>query len=638
MGSTGRIVIDDVSPCSVHGYAAKAIVAEPFEATATIFRDGNGIGRARLRWRLRETVEWSSVSMDRRGDDRFHGSFVPDAVGAHEFVIEAWTSRFDTWRRDLRAKFGADEPIESELLEGALLLDDFVPSLDAQAARRVADAATTLRSTTCALSVRLDAGLDDAVAEVLRDVVDADDLTQSTVVPIAVEPTVARVGSWYEFFPRSEGGFANGAADRLDAVAAMRFDVVYLPPIHPIGRTNRKGRGNSLTAGPDDPGSPWAIGAAEGGHTAMHPDLGSFDDFDRFVRRADELDLRIALDYALQCSPDHPWVRDHPEWFHRLPDGSIRYAENPPKKYEDIHPINFWPAEEHRMPLWEACRDVLTFWIDRGVSIFRVDNPHTKPVAFWEWLIPEIRSEHPEVVLLAEAFTVPTMMYKLGAVGFSQGYTYFTWRDDAADMREYVEELSRGPHASWFRPNFWPNTPDILGGPLREGSPAAFRMRAVLAALLSPSWGIYSGFELCENRPQSPDNEEYHDSEKYRVMSRDWSDPDSLAPFITRLNEIRRQFVEGIPLSTVTFHETDHPSLLAWSYRQDEQRLLVVVNFDLDEPSEGTIRIDLEALGLDGGADFEVTDQLTAEAWTWRGADNYVRLDPTERVAHVFSI
>ena len=639
MGSTGRIVVDDVRPSSRSGYAVKALEGRPVEVSATLFRDGTGVMFGRVVWRARGDDDWTVSPMAPLGGDRFSVAFTPTQVGLHEFRVEAWTSRYETWRRDVRAKFDAGEEVESELLEGAQLLDELAEGVEHDRDReRLQDAARTLRSDECALRVRLDAGLDDAVSELLRAVVDDHDRTEAPPVAFAVERERAAVGSWYEFFPRSEGGFGGGAERRLEAIAEMGFDVVYLPPVHPIGRTNRKGRGNTLVAGPDDPGSPWAIGAAEGGHTAVHPELGTIDQFDAFVERAGDLGLEVALDYALQCSPDHPWVRDHPEWFHHLPDGSIRYAENPPKKYQDIHPVNFWPAEEHRAALWDACRDILTFWIDHGVSIFRVDNPHTKPVAFWDWLIPEIRAEHPDVVLLAEAFTVPTMMYKLGEVGFSQGYTYFTWRDTAREMRDYVEELARAPQAEQFRPNFWPNTPDILAGVLRDGPREAFELRAVLAALLSPSWGVYSGFELCENRPQSPENEEYHDSEKYRIISRDWSTHGSLAPLLTKLNQVRHEHWCTRDLSSIVFHHTDHEAILAWSYRDGEDRLLVIAGFDVGATTEGTVHLDLGALGLDESRPFVVRDELTGESWEWHGSSNYVRFDAGERIAHVFSI
>jgi starch synthase (maltosyl-transferring) len=640
MGVTGRIVIDRIAPPVAGAAPAKAIVGRAVPVAATVFRDGHGLLRVRSRWRGPSGGEWQTAPMVPGFDDRYDGSFVPTTIGRHEVVVDAWTDRFETWRRELRVRLTTGEGVEPELLEGAAIIDRLANRAAEDDRERLADAASTLRSTTCALHVRLDAGLDDVVARALQDVVDPWDFTESAPREIWVERERAAVGAWYEFFPRSEGGFAGGAIERLDAIAEMGFDVVYLPPIHPIGVDDRKGRGNTLTPTGDDPGSPWAIGSDAGGHTTLDPNLGTLADFDRFVERAAELGLEVALDYALQCSPDHPWVRDHPDWFHHLPDGSIRHAENPPKKYQDIVPIDFWPAAAERAKLWDACRDVLEFWIARGVRIFRVDNPHTKPVAFWEWLIPEVWSDHPEVVFLSEAFTAPPMMYKLAEVGFSQSYTYFTWRESARELREYVEELAHGPHAATFRPNFWPNTPDILAGVLRHGTPAAFRIRAVLAALLSPSWGIYSGYELCENQPASPDNEEYHDSEKYRLIRRDWSQADSLAPFIAELNRVRHEHPSCGRLDTTIFHDTEDPDVLAWSKHDPASgdQLLVVVTLDPIEPKATMLRLDLRALGLDDGESFDVTDELTGEHWTWFGWHNYVRLDPGERVAHVFRV
>jgi starch synthase (maltosyl-transferring) len=382
-------------------------------------------------------------------------------------------------------------------------------------------------------------------------------------------------------------------------------------------------------------GSPWAIGSSEGGHLAIEPSLGTDADFDRFVARARELGMEVALDYALQCSPDHPWVAEHPEWFRRRPDGTIRYAENPPKRYQDIYPLEFWPPEPHRTELWTACREVLEHWIARGVRVFRVDNPHTKAVAFWEWVIPAIWSRTPDVVFLAEAFTRPAMMHRLAELGFSQSYTYFTWRDEPWEVREYLEELVRGPDSQTFRPNFWPTTPDILAGPLRGGNRAAFQLRAVLAALTVPSWGVYSGYELMENVPASPDNEEFADSEKYRVVERDWSEPGSLAPFITMLNETRRSEPAFADLHDLTFHHSENDRILAWS----KGRVLVVANFDTERAQETTVWVDLGALGLGGDASYRMVDLLDGgTAYEWQGSGNYVRLDPSRQVAHAFRV
>jgi starch synthase (maltosyl-transferring) len=421
----------------------------------------------------------------------------------------------------------------------------------------------------------------------------------------------------------------------------MGFDVVYLPPVHPIGRSHRKGRNNTLDPGPDDPGSPWAIGSPEGGHTAIERSLGTFEDFDNFVATTRDLGMEVALDYALQCSPDHPWVTEHPEWFHHRPDGSIRYAENPPKKYQDIFPINFWPAEPGaREALWQACKDIVDFWIGHGVRIFRVDNPHTKPLAFWEWLIPAIQAEHPDVLFLAEAFTRPKMMAKLAEVGFSQSYTYFTWRTTKYELREYLEEICLGPKADFMRPNFWPNTPDILSGPLRNGPPSAFAVRLALAATMVPSYGIYSGYELCENEPASPANEEYLYSEKYEIKHRDWHQPGTLRPYVTRLNEIRRRHPAFAELRNIWFHHSNNDQILAYSKRTDDRSdvMLMVVNLDPHNPQADTLWLDLDELGMPADRPFLAHDELTGETYTWEGAAPYVFLHPSRQPAHLLHL
>lgn len=468
------------------------------------------------------------------------------------------------------------------------------------------------------------------------------DLTASAPVPLWVERERAAVGAWYELFPRSFGGL-RGAASQVPRVSDMGFDVVYLPPVHPIGHSYRKGKNNSLVAEEGDPGSPWAIGSEEGGHTSIHPDLGDYDDFDFLVRTAAAHGMEVALDYALQCSPDHPWVREHPEWFHHRPDGTIAYAENPPKKYQDIFPLNFWPsAEADRVALWEACKGIIDFWADRGIRIFRVDNPHTKPFAFWEWLVNALRHERPDLVLLAEAFTRPKVMARLAEIGFSQSYTYFTWRVSQygpEGLRTYMEELAHGRLADYMRPNFWPNTPDILSGPLRGGPPSAFALRYVLAATLSPSYGVYSGYELCENIPASPDNEEYLGSEKFEIKERDFSRPGSLVPLFGTVNAIRRKHPAFASLRNIHFHGSDNPNVMAYSKASGDGTdvVLVVVTLDPHATQEATLDLDLVALGLSPDELFEVYDELSAESYTW-GPRPYVKFDPWRRVAHVLDV
>jgi starch synthase (maltosyl-transferring) len=597
----GRIIIDDVRPRTPTGaYPAKAVVGEAVPVSADIFRDGHDILAARVRWRPvgEKRAPWQVAPMTVVGNDRWSAVIEPTTVGMHAFVVEAWTDRHATLARNLELKLAAGQPVDVEEAELALLGDDAGPK-------------------------------------------GAIDLTASRPFRIWVDRERALVGAWYELFPRSEGGF-KGTLERLPAVAAMGFDVLYLPPVHPIGRTERKGRDNTLGAGLDDPGSPWAIGAEEGGHTSIHPDLGTLKDFRDLVSGARRRGMEIALDYALQCSPDHPWVTEHPEWFFHRPDGSIAFAENPPKKYQDIYPLNFWPAADaDRQALWDACKGILDYWLQQGVSIFRVDNPHTKPMAFWEWLVPAVLAEHPDALFLAEAFTRPKVMAKLAEIGFTQSYTYFTWRTaqyGEEGLRTYMEELAHGPKADFMRPNFWTNTPDILSGPLRHGGPAAFRLRLLLAAGLSPAYGVYSGYELYENEPASETNEEYLHSEKYEIKARDWDRADSLAPFITAINQIRRRHPALSRLRCLRFHHSNNEAIMAWSKRSDDGSdvVLVVANLDPDHAQEATLWLDLEALEMT--PPLTVTDELSGQTFTWPASTAYVRLDPWYEPGHVFHV
>jgi starch synthase (maltosyl-transferring) len=647
--SLARITIENLTPVTpTRRFPAKSVVGDKVTITADIYADGHDRLAARLRWRPKSDRRWRISPLRELHEDVWSGKVEPDVVGAHDVVVEAWRDRFATWRHDIEIKVGVGDDVTLELEEGARLLEKLAKGVDKALRPRVFDAVEGLRRDTCSLHVRLNAGLDDQVADLVAGVPDADVTT--VALPLWVDRPRAEFGAWYELFPRSEGGLAK-ATERLEAVAAMGFDIVYLPPIHPIGTTARKGPDNTLVAGPDDPGSPWGIGSPEGGHTAVHPDLGTLEDLHRFCAEAAEHGMEVALDYALQCSPDHPWVSEHPEWFHQRPDGSIRYAENPPKKYQDIFPINFWPAREpDRAALWDACLDVLRHWIAQGIRVFRVDNPHTKPMAFWAWVIGEVHRDHPDVLFLSEAFTRPRVMAKLAEVGFTQSYTYFTWRDTAAEMREYVEELAYGPASSYMRPNFWPNTPDILPDSLWDQPPAAFRARLVLAATLVPSYGIYNGFELYENeRLDGAANTEYLHSEKYEIRERDWDRPDSLAPYIAKVNEARRRHPAMRRLRNIRFHHSDNGNILVWSkghaHDSDDGRsghgdlVLVVVNFDPHNAQETVLGLDLGAMGLPAGGRYFAHDELTGETYTWDGPNPYVRLDPvTGQVAHILSL
>ncbi|MEW2519096.1 alpha-1,4-glucan--maltose-1-phosphate maltosyltransferase [Actinacidiphila alni] len=648
----GRIPVVDVRPLVDCGRRpAKAVVGETFEVTATVFREGHDAVAANvvLRDPAGRSGPWTPMRELEPGTDRWGAFVTPTAEGRWTYTVEAWSDPVATWRHTAGIKIPADIDTELVLAEGALLHERAaagVPKNDGRAG--VLAAVDALRDTSRTPAARHAAALADEVVAVLDRYPLRELVSASKPLPVHVERERALFGSWYELFPRSEGavveegapprsGTFRTAAERLPAVAAMGFDVVYLPPIHPIGTAFRKGRNNTLTPGPDDVGSPWAIGSPEGGHDAVHPDLGTLEDFDHFVRRAGELRMEVALDFALQCSPDHPWVAKHPEWFAHRADGTIAYAENPPKKYQDIYPIAF--DEDFAGIVRETLR-VLRHWMAHGVRIFRVDNPHTKPVVFWEKVIADINRTDPDVIFLAEAFTRPAMMATLGRIGFQQSYTYFTWRNDKQELADYVTELS-GEAAAYMRPNFFVNTPDILHAYLQHGGRPAFEARAVLAATLSPTWGVYAGFELCEGTPAKPDSEEYLDSEKYELRPRDWAAAEaegrSLAPLITTLNRLRRRHPALRQLRDITFHPVDNDSMLAYSKRSGDDVVLVVVNLDPFHTQEATVSLNMPALGLSWHESYPVRDELTGDTYHW-GRDNYVRLEPGRAPAHVLSL
>ncbi|MCA1838934.1 MAG: alpha-1,4-glucan--maltose-1-phosphate maltosyltransferase [Actinomycetota bacterium] len=632
-----RIVIEAIRPSTPdRKHPAKASVSRGLHVSADIYREGHDVLWAAVRHRPAGSRRWTEVSMQEAQSDHWEASILAGSVGKHEFEIQAATDLFATWRKNVSAKFSDDQHIDVELSEGAILLESHLKHLDKRYQLAVREAIEDMRDTKARYAARFEAAMSVEVMAAFTARPLLADLTTSERLTLWVDRERAAFGSWYEFFPRSEGGL-QGATKRLRAIADMGFDVVYLPPIHPIGKTDRKGRNNSLKAGPSDPGSPWAIGSEEGGHTDIDPSLGTIQDFDRMVEEARSLGMEIALDYALQCSRDHPWLKEHPKWFNHRPDGSIKYAENPPKKYQDIYPMNFWP-EEGREDLWNACRQILEYWISHGVQIFRVDNPHTKPLAFWEWLICGVKNDHPDVLFLSEAFTRPRMMAKLAEVGFSQSYTYFTWRTNKHELTEYATELAYGPTSDFFRPNLWPNTPDILSGVLRNGNVSAFKSRLVLAATLSPNYGIYSGYELLENAPMSHDNEEYMSSEKYEIKTRDWDAPTSIAPLVTLMNDIRRRHQALQELSNIHFHWADDANIIVYSKTSGSDVMLMVVNLDPLAAHESTLWLDLDALGLPPDLAFEVLDEVTGHSFVWRGPAPYVRLDPAVEPAHVFHV
>ncbi|MFJ5518678.1 alpha-1,4-glucan--maltose-1-phosphate maltosyltransferase [Streptomyces griseoluteus] len=640
----GRVPVRDVRPAVECGRRpAKAVAGETFQVTATVFREGHDAVGANvvLRDPQGRRGPWTPMRELAPGSDVWGADVTPDVTGRWTYRVEAWSDPLATWRHAAGIKIPAGIDTGLVLEEGAELYERAAAGAPKGPERDlVLAAAHALGDDNLSVNHRLKDALGPEVAGVLARYPLRDLVTASDPMPLLVERERALYGSWYEFFPRSEGtveqphGTFRTAEKRLEAVAEMGFDVVYLPPIHPIGTTHRKGRNNTLTATPDDVGVPWAIGSPEGGHDAVHPALGTLEDFDHFVGRARELGLEVALDFALQCSPDHPWVEKHPQWFHHRPDGTIAYAENPPKKYQDIYPIAF-DADMDGL-VTETVR-VLRHWMEHGVRIFRVDNPHTKPVVFWERVIGEINRADPDVIFLAEAFTRPAMMHTLAQIGFQQSYTYFTWRNSKQELTEYLTELT-GESAAYMRPNFFANTPDILPGYLQHGGRPAFEIRAVLAATLSPAWGVYSGYELCENQALQPGGEEYRDSEKYQLKPRDWEaaarEGRTIAPLITRLNAIRRRHPALHRLRNLSFHRTDNDSVLAFSKRTGDDTVLVVVSLDPHHTQEATVSLDLPRLGLDWSDTLSVHDELTGETYHW-GRDNYVRLSPDRAPAHV---
>jgi starch synthase (maltosyl-transferring) len=637
-------------------HPAKAVPGETFEVSATVLREGHemlGAGVV-LRAPGGERQPLAPMREVTPGTDRYAAAVSPTGEGRWSFLVEAWGDPIAHWRHDAGIKVPRGQDVELMLAEGAILFGRAARSPLRSPADRAVLAAVAQRLTDPAVPPwdRMAAAGAEDVNAILSATPLRELVTRSAAFPLVVHRERALFGAWYEFFPRSEGvsldpmgrrepigGTLASAAGRLGAIADMGFDVVYLPPIHPIGTTARKGRNNVLRAAPGDPGSPWAIGSPEGGHDAVHPGLGTLADFSAFVSRAKAVGLEVALDLALQTSPDHPWVSKHPEWFTFRADGTIAYAENPPKKYQDIYPLNFDRDPEG---LYQEVLRVVRHWMEHGVRIFRVDNPHTKPLQFWERLLAEVARTAPDVLFLAEAFTRPAMMHTLAKIGFHQSYTYFTWRNTAGELSDYLRELS-GPAAAYMRPNFFANTPDILSEYLQHAGPPAFKVRAVLAALLSPTWGIYSGYELCENSPLRPGSEEYLDSEKFAYRPRDWSqaekEPNGIAPFITRLNTIRKAHPALRWLRNLRFHHVDQPDLICFSKHseRDADTVLTVVNLDPYQPREATVWLDMTALGLGDQQRFAVRDELSGESHEW-GPANYVRLDPATAPAHIFTV
>jgi len=617
------------------------VTGETVRIEADIFSDGHDLLSAVVEHRPCGGA-WKEVPLSPMVNDRWSAEYTVDSEGPHEFKILAWVDHFRTWRSDLRKRADAGQDLSVEFQIGAAMVEEAASSAPSSLRAELAAFAGRIRAQSGA-DVRLSASLDERLAALMFAHAPRRHSVESAApFTIWVDRPRARFSAWYELFPRSTGhggkhGTLLDVIEQLDRVRSMGFDVLYLPPIHPIGRAFLKGKNNSLTSTPDDVGSPWAIGGAAGGHDAIHPQLGTLADFKKLVAEAHARGIEIALDLALQCSPDHPWVKQHPGWFRTRPDGTIQYAENPPKKYQDIYPFDF-ECDDWKN-LWNEILAVVIGWVEKGVKIFRVDNPHTKPFRLWQWLIAEVKRQHPDVLFLAEAFTRPKVMRRLAKLGFTQSYTYFAWRNDPAGIREYLTELTQTSAVDFFRPNAWPNTPDILTEYLQHGGRAAFVARAVLASTLCASWGVYGpAFELMEHVPAKPGSEEYLDSEKYQLRSWDYERPDSLAPLLATLNKARREHPALQQDRTLRFHPCDNPAIVAYTKRAGDDIILAVVNTDPHNTQWGTVDLDIRSLGLPDDRTYALRDLLTGANYTWQGWRNVVGLDPTTTPAHLFHI
>jgi starch synthase (maltosyl-transferring) len=640
--SAGPVVVEKIEPQLECGrFAIKRIVGQGVSVEADVFRDGHDTVAAALYVREPKATQWQHVAMEFLDNDRFTASFEIARPGPHEYTIEAWPAPFATWQEQVSKKRAAGQPLALEIDEGRALLAATIARATGSIREQLAAAIAPLDDLGDEDS-RVAVMLGEALAALVSRVPDRAAATRvSPPLRIDADRRAAQFAAWYELFPRSAGvepGKHGTFADverRLPDIRAMGFDVVYLPPIHPIGHAFRKGPNNSLDAGPDDVGSPWAIGNENGGHTAIEPALGTFDDFAHLVAAVRANGMEIALDYALQCSPDHPWIKEHPEWFSFRSDGTIKYAENPPKKYQDI--VNFNWSGPHRMSLWNALRDVVLFWSERGVATFRVDNPHTKPFAFWEWMIAEVRAKYPDTIFLAEAFTRPKVMNQLAKLGFAQSYTYFTWRDTKEELTEYLTELAETELAEFYRPSFWPNTPDILPPYLQTGGRPAFRIRLALAATLSSLYGIYSGYELCENAAL-PDREEYLDSEKYEIRVRDWNAPGNIKEDVTALNRIRRENPALQDWRNATFYRADDDEVIFYGKQSGDNILFIAINLDPFAARDPMLWLPTGDYGLADDEPYEIEELLGQTKHEWRGSSHRWRLDPQLNPAAIFRL
>jgi len=645
MDGRQRIIVARVSPEIDGGrFAIKRVVGETVIVEADVFADGHDQVACQILQR-QDGHELQTSPMKPLGNDRWRGEFTVTKLGSYCYTVEGWIDRFETWLRDLEKRISAGQDVSVDLLIGADLIERAAARAPREDAKVIQIWAQRLRENAGNESGAAIA-LDSELIKLVRHYPDRDLATRyDKQLPIIVEREKARFSTWYELFPRScspepgHHGTFRDCEEWLPYVASMGFDVLYLPPIHPIGKTFRKGKNNSLPAQSDEVGSPWAIGSSEGGHKSIHPELGTLKDFRRFLSKAADHGLEVALDIALQCSPDHPYVQEHPEWFSTRPDGTIQYAENPPKKYQDIYPFYFETPQWRE--LWQELKSVFLFWIEQGVRIFRVDNPHTKSLPFWEWVIGEIKNQHPDVLFLSEAFTRPNVMYRLAKLGFSQSYTYFTWRNTKQELTDYFNELTQAQVCDYLRPNLWPNTPDILPEFLQVGGRPSFMVRLILAATLGASYGIYGpAFELCENRSLGPGKEEYLNSEKYEVKHRDLNSNNSLKNLTSKLNRIRKENPALQSNHNLRFHETDNPSLLCYSKASDDLSsvIIVVVNLDCFHVQTGWLAIDLSSIGLDARHSFQVYDLLSEGRFLWQGSRNYVELVPESLPAHILRL
>ena len=643
-----RVTIDNVSPQINCGkFPIKRTVNEKVKVKADIFVDGHDKVKAALLYRKTKSgkeSKWIEIPMDFLGNDHWEGEFQADTVGNYEYTVQGWVDHFSTWQYGLNKKYEAKQDISVELLIGIEHLEKGLAHGSAAEKKKIKTAIDLIKSNKNEAKT-VSYALSDEISHLMAKLNDKEKVSNyHKNLPLKIESKLALFSAWYEFFPRStspeEGrhGTFKDCERILPEVAKMGFDVVYLPPIHPIGEVNRKGLNNATTAKEGDPGSPWAIGSKEGGHKAIHSELGNFKDFQSLINKAKELNLQIALDFAIQCAPDHPYVKDHPDWFTWRPDGTVQYAENPPKKYQDVLPVNFETADWQN--LWIELKSIVDFWISKGVRIFRVDNPHTKPFSFWEWLIKEVHAKHPDIIFLAEAFTRPRIMERLAKVGFNQSYTYFTWRNSKEEFIEYITELTKTDRREYFRPNFWPNTPDILPISLEEKGESSFLIRLILASTLSSNFGVYGPlFEFGLNKAY-PGKEEYIDSEKYEIKVWDWSKQTKVKEVMTKMNQIRKENEALQTTWNIEFTDIDNPHLLGFTKINPDKtnKLLIVINMDYQNTHSGWVKVPLHSFGLTGQPSFKVHDLLSGDEYTWSSEWNYIELNPHRMPAHIFRV